>query len=174
MDPLNTPPIDTVAIARQLLLVCLTVSFGLVLRVAHDWYPFTPTFTSEKKWFGSQDIFRWILSGIFLFVIPFAYIGVVLVYVSKNPIDIPLSMPTLLETMKLVALFSLGVPFLGFYDIWQAIVRSAPSWFYSDKARETIENRFSSAFTDGRIKTMILGLIWIFGPAIFLAIAVRL
>lgn len=174
MDPVIAPTIDTAAIARQLLLVVLTVSFGLVLRVAHDWYPFTPTFTSEKKWFAGPDIFRWVFSGIFLFIIPFAYIAVVLVYVSKNPIYIPLSMPTLRETVEVLGLFSFGMPFLGFYDIWQAIVRSAPSWFYSANARETIENRYSVAFTGARIKTMMLGLLWIFAPALVFAIAMRL
>ena len=175
MNPEIVQTIDTAALARQLLLVCLTVSFGLVLRVAHDWYPFTPTFTStERKWVGCPDIARWVLSGLLLFVVPFAYIGVVLVYVSKHPIHIPLSYPTFSEGVRMVALFLLGVPFLGFYDIWQAIVRSAPSFFYSPKARETIESRFSVAFTCGYIKTFLLGLFWIFGPIVIFTVALRL
>lgn len=172
---MNPSTIDTAAISRQLLLVCLTVSYTLVLRVAHDWYPFTPTFTSvEKKWMGWPDILRWGLSGIFLFLFPFAYIGIIFVYLSKNPIFIPLSFPSFTDGIKVIALFCLAIPFLGFYDIWQAIVRWCPSLFYSIMAKETIESRFSSAFSAGRLLTFLLGLVWIFGPILFLFIAVKL
>src|ERR1044071_8887948 len=173
---MSATTIDTAVLARNLLLVCLTVSLGLVLRVAHDWYPFTPTFTSvEKKWVGWPDILRWGLSGIFLFILPFAYIAAVLVYVSTNPVFyIPLSVPSIHESIRIVALFCLAIPFLGFYDIWQAIVRSCPSLFYSALAKQTIESRFSSAFTAGRIATLLLGLIWILGPVLFFYIAAKI
>ncbi|MCD6295187.1 MAG: hypothetical protein J7M20_09790, partial [Deltaproteobacteria bacterium] len=50
--------------------------FGLVLGASNKWYPFTPTYTSvKKKWVGWPDIFRWFFSGIFLFILPFSYIG---------------------------------------------------------------------------------------------------
>ena len=172
---LPSSSIDTAVLARNLLLVCLTISFGLVLGAANQWYPFTPTFTSvKKKWAGWADILRWALSGIFLFILPFTYIGVVLVYLSKNPVHIPLSLPSVREALKMVALICLGIPFLGFYDIWQAIVRSCPSLFYSDTAKQKIENRFSSAFSAGRFATLLLGLVWILGPIIFFFIAVKL
>lgn len=172
---MNSTAIDTAALARNLLLVSLTVSLGLVLRVAHDWYPFTPTFTSvEKRWVGWPDILRWGLSGIFLFIVPFAYVGTVLVYVSKSQaFYIPLSMPTIREALRIVALFLLAIPFLGFYDIWQSIVRTWPRLFYSAVAKKTIEERFSSAFTSGRIATFLIGLVWIFVPFLILAAVQR-
>ncbi len=164
---MNIQPIDSVSLARQLLLFCLTISYGLVLRVAHDWYPFTPTYTSvERKWFGLRDVLRWALSGMLLFIVPFSYFGVVMVWISKHPVSLPLSFPSLRETINIVALLCLGIPFLGFYDIWQAIVRSAPSIFYSPEARATIEAKFASAFNGGRIATFFLGLVWLAFPLV--------
>jgi hypothetical protein len=173
---MNPTTIGTPTLAWTLLLVCLTVSFNLVLRVAHDWYPFTPTFTSvEKKWMGWPDILRFGLSGVFLFILPLAYIGAALVHVSTNPaFYIPLALPSIREAIRILALFCLGLPILGFYDIWQAIVRSCPSLFYSSAAKQTIERRWSSAFTAQRIATLLIGVVWSFGPILFFYVAARL
>lgn len=156
-------------------LAAFMASFALVLRVAHDWYPFTPTFTSvDRKWMGWPDVFRWALSGLFLYVIPFAYLTLMLVQVTTSAIHIPLQRPSLSEVAKVLALFILPMPLLGFYDIWQSIVRTWPSFFYSPQARAAIESRHSSAFTAFRLGTFLLGVAWIVGPLVVFKLFVRL
>lgn len=167
--------VDTARLAQMVFLAVFSVSFALVLRVAHDWYPFTPTYTSvDRKWMGLPDVFRWALSGLFLFVMPFAYFTLMLVQVTISAIHIPLQMPSYQETARVLALFFLAIPLLGFYDIWQSIVRTWPTFFYSPQARAAIESRHSSAFTAFRLGTFFLGLAWIVGPIIVFNLALRL
>lgn len=167
--------VDTARLAQMVFLAVFSVSFALVLRVAQDWYPFTPTYTAvERKWMGWPDVFRWALSGLFLFVIPFAYFTVMLVHVTKSSIHIPLEMPSYREAARVAVLFLLPLPLLGFYDIWQAIVRTWPSVLYSPQAKAIIENRVSSAFTAGKLGTLLLGVGWIVGPIVLFQLVLRL
>mgnify|MGYP001270413040 CR=1 FL=1 len=169
----ETALIDTARLAQMVYLAEFSVSFSLVLRVAHDWFPFTPTFTSvDRQWMGWPDVRRWLLSGVLLFVVPFAYFTWMLVNVTEASIHIPLSVPTCAEAVKILGLFLLPIPLLGFYDVWQTIVRLFPTTFYSPQARTTIESRHSSAFTAGRVGTLFLGIFWIVSPiAVFFAMS---
>lgn len=147
-----------------------SIFFGLMQSAAKDWFPYSPTFTSESgKWIGWPDIFRWLLSGIFLFFAPIIFLILVLVGLSQKPppIMIPASIPSFLDTIKCFVLLSLAIPPLGLYDFWQAIVRRWPETFYSDQARKLIEERYKNAFIAGRAGTMLLGLVWFFVPTLF-------
>lgn len=148
-----------------------TVYFGAVMRAAHDWFPYSPTFTSEPgRWMGWQDVLRWALSGVFLFMAPIAYLVFVLAGLSRQPppIVIPSHLPSLWDIFSVVVLLSLAVPPLGLYDFWQAIVRRWPQAFYSEWARKKIEEKHKSAFTAGRASAVVLGCIWFFIPTLCL------
>lgn len=90
--------IDTARLAQMVFLAVFSVSLSLVLRVAHDWFPFTPTYTSvDRTWMGWRDVSRWALSGLFLFLAPFAYLVWMLVEVTKAAVHVPLSFPSVAE-----------------------------------------------------------------------------
>ena len=163
MSP-ETSLLDGGRLAQLLFLAVFSVSVSLVLRVAHDWFPFTPTYTSERQWMGWRDVLRWALSGLLLFLAPFAYLTWALVAIAKSGITIPLELPTWSHVLQVISLILLPIPLLGLYDIWQSIVRSRPTLFYSPAAIATIEGRHKTAFTASRLHAFFLGVAWIVGP----------
>lgn len=166
--------LDPSRLAQLLFLAVFSVSVSLVLRVAHDWFPFTPTYTNDKQWMGWRDVLRWSLAGLLLFVVPFCYLAWALVAIAQSGIAIPLQFPTFKQTANVLTLILLPVPLIGFYDIWQSIVRALPSVFYSPHARATIEGRHKTAFTSSRLQTFFLGLFWIAWPvALFKLVSAR-
>ena len=157
---------DPARLAQLLFLSVFSVSVSLVLRVAHDWHPFTPTYTDDRRWVGWRDLVRCLLAGVLLLIVPFVYLAWALVAIARSGIIVPLDVPTLREALGVICLILLPVPLLGFYDIWQSIVRSNPSLFYSPQARQQIEDRYAAAFTSNRLSTFILGVAWIIGPLV--------
>lgn len=155
--------LEPARLAQLLFLSVFSVSVSLVLRVAHDWYPFTPTYTDERRWWGSRDVIRWGLAGVLMFVIPFVYLAWALVAIAKSGIVVPLSFPNIREATGVIALILLPIPLLGLYNIWQSIVRSNPH-LLSPQARKKIEEKYEAAFTSNRLSTFFLGLCWIIGP----------
>ena len=165
--------IDGARLAQLLFLSVFSVSVSLVLRVAHDWYPFSPTYTADHQWMGWRDVLRWGFAGILLFVVPFAYLAWALVAIAKSGIEVPHSWPTAFQALQVVALICLPVPLLGFYDIWQSIVRSRPTLFYSPAAIAVIEARHKTAFTAARLQAFLLGILWILAPVAFFVVVTQ-
>lgn len=155
---------DTARLAQLLFLSVFSVSVGLVLRVAHDWFPFTPTYTEDQQWMGWRDVLRWASAGILLWIVPFAYLAWALVAVTQSGITVPLHFPSVKEIAGILVLILLPIPLLGFYDIWQSIVRTWPTLLYSPHAIATIEERYRTAFTSGQFQALLLGFAWIVGP----------
>ena len=162
----EVPLIDPARLAQLLFLSAFSVSVSLVLRVAHDWYPFTPTYTDDRRWWGWRDLIRWGLAGVLMFIVPFIYLAWALVAIAKSGIVVPLTAPTLREVLGVISLILLPIPLLGFYDIWQSIVRSNPAFFYSPQASRKIEDRYDAAFTSNRLSTFFLGIAWIIVPLV--------
>lgn len=155
-------------ISQQVFLIFFAVFYGAILRVAQEWFPFTPTFTSEKgKWLGQPDIKRILFSGIFLFLAPAIYFLLVFIALSQTPppINIPTCLPSFIDLISFLILMSLIAPPFGFYDIWQAIVRRLPEKFYSKYACEQIERKFPNAFKAGCFETFKHGLFWVLVPS---------
>jgi hypothetical protein len=152
-----------------------SVFFSAVLRAANDWFPFSPTFTSENgRWVGWPDLLRWFFSGVLLFIAPVIFMVFVLVRLSAQPppVVIPTAFPTVREAIAVIVLLSLALVPLGLYDLWQTIVRRWPGVFYSEWARRKIQEKHKSAFTAGLLQTLGLACLWSLAPtACFLFIA---
>ena len=103
--------IDGSRLAQLLFLSVFSVSVSLVLRVAHDWFPFTPTYTANRQWMGWRDVLRWGLSGVLLFLAPFSYLTWALVAIAKSGIAVPQAWPTYLQALQVVALIALPAQF---------------------------------------------------------------
>ena len=153
-------------ITTELALSALAASYGgLVIPAALRWLPFTPSFTGpNSRWMGWQDIPRWFLSGLFLFLAPPLYTGALIAYLNRVGPAITFSPPSARDAAYAVAVVLLSLPVLGLYDIWQSIVRRWPRAFYSTEAVAAIERDFASAFTRGRLNTFLLGLFWLLAP----------
>jgi hypothetical protein len=142
-------------------------SFSALLRRADIWLPFTPTFTATPgKWVGWQDVLRWILAGFFLLFLPALFLIYVLLAFSQQPQALQLNLlpPSLSDIFKFAVVLSLVLPQLGFYDVWQAIVKSFPRVFYSEGAIKKIEEHYPNAFQSGHGTVVAWGLGWIFVP----------
>ncbi len=141
-----------------------------MMRRADIWFPFTPTFTAARFQAGSwRDALRYVLSGIFLILLPAAYFTGVLVVLTKEPAPfvIHFTPPALLDITKFVVVMSLVAPQLGFYDLWQAIMRASPDWFYSNHAKTEIRTHYADAFKPGRAAAAVAwGFGWIFIPTL--------
>lgn len=140
-----------------------------MLRRADIWFPFTPTFTATPgKWFGWQDALRTAFSGIFLILLPAFYFFCVLAVLAKEPapFTIHLTPPNIWDIMKFVVIMSLIAPQLGFYDLWQVLMRSLPDLFYSTDAKKRIQEHYPNAFLAGYGSTVAWGLGWICFPTI--------
>jgi len=144
--------------------------FSAILRRADLWSPFTPTFTAAPRQWGSwQDAFRFALSGIFLLLLPtLFFIYVQLVLSSRAEVLTVTLPPTLSDLSKIITVLSFVFPQLGFYNAWQAIVRSRPTLFYSDVAIRKLEDLYPNAFKAGRANTMASALVWIVIPTLAL------
>ena len=131
------------------------------------WYPFTPTFTAAPgQWVGWQDALRFALAGLFLLLLPALFFMYVQVAFSQQPqaLSIHLLPPTLSDLLKVIVVLSLVAPQLGFYNIWQVIMRSCPRLFYSDVATRKVEEHYPNAFKAGHGATMAWAFAWIFVP----------
>src|SRR6266404_426033 len=119
-----------------------SVFYSAVLRAAQEWLPFSPSFTgSKERWTGWQDWLRWGFAFVFLLFLPVCFLVFVLVQLSKpQPLMvISLDFPTARDLCRLLQLSLLVLPSLGFYDFWQALMRSWPDGFYSSASRKKIE-----------------------------------
>jgi hypothetical protein len=143
--------------------------FSAVLRKADVWFPFTPMRHSERgRWVGWKDALRWALAAIFLILFPaFYFICVIVVFTKQAGIfSIHFTPPSLSDVIKFVVTMSLIAPQLGFYDVWQAIVRSHPDLFYSNEAKSKIQEHYPNAFKAGHGATVAWGFAWIFIPTL--------
>lgn len=137
-----------------------SIGISAVLRRADIWFPFTPTFTSEPgKWVGWQDFVRIALAGCFLIFLPGVYFTCVMAALSQTPPPLSLNLadPGKGDIWTLIVLMTQILPALGFYDLWQAIMKSFPS-LYSDDARKKIQTHYKNAFTAGHGAVVAYGL----------------
>lgn len=144
-----------------------TASWGAMFRQASLWFPFTPTFTGiEGQWVGLQDAVRFALAALFILLLPGVFFIYVLLGISTHSavFSIYPVPPSLADAWKIFIVFSLLAPQLGFYNVWQVIVRSCPKCFYSETAINQIKVHYPNAFKSGHGATMAWALIWIFVP----------
>lgn len=121
---------------------------------------------------GINDFIRWLLAGFFLLFLPAIHLTIVLITIFDNHtvFDVTRPLVSVSNIFKLLAVLILIVPLLGFYDIWQAIVRST-KWFYSQSAIDSLERLYPNAFNHQVLATGIFGVALVFAPiAIFLAL----
>ena len=143
--------------------------FSAMLRRADIWFPFTPTFTDTPgKWFGWKDALRTAFSAIFLILLPALYFFCVLAVLTKKqaPFTIHLIPPNIWDIAKFGVIISLIAPQLGFYDLWQVLMRSLPNLFYSSYAKKRIQDNYPNAFMAGRGATVAWGFGWICVPTL--------
>jgi hypothetical protein len=146
-----------------------TLIWGQVLGRANLWYAFTPTDLGKGgKFVDLRDLIRWPLSLIFLIILPVLYLFILYSYyfVNKNIQSINPWDLHALDILKLVQLCLFLPPLLGFYNIWQCIVRLAPKTLYHEYAIAKIRDLYPNAFlrNGGIPKTALLGLGWILLP----------
>ena len=149
---------------QLLFLAAFSASISLILRVALDWYPFTPTNTHDEQWMSWRDLCRVVLAGVFLFVGPFCYLIWAVTAIAKSGIVVSTDLPSVRQAVDTLSIILLPVALLGLYDIWQCIVRTWPTIFYTPHGRTLIENRHGTAFSSGRLQTFLLGIFWIGFP----------
>jgi hypothetical protein len=141
--------------------------YAALLRRADLWKPFTPTLTSVPgKWVGLSDSIRWMLSFLFLLLIPAVYFTYTQLFIRDQAAIFSVGRfpPKFIDLWRIFVVVTLAAPPVGFYCIWQAIVRSAPKFFYSDLAIEAITKEYKNAFDFGHGATIAWGLTWIFLP----------
>ena len=132
----------------------------MTLRVAHDWLPFTPSYTDDKKWWGWRDIARFFTAGVFLYVLPFFFAAYMLVSLNSFGHYFDFSRLQAFDALRIMCLLLLGVFPFGLYVIWQALMKMAPSLFYSDSAIKRIEDKFPAAFHGNTLSTLLFGVFW--------------
>lgn len=148
-----------------------TVFYGLLLTRTLEWLPFTPSFSSTcRKWVGWRDLFRWFLAAVFLIFMPVVfYLYVLHALVGEVPaFKLPQQFWNARTFMTLGIIIVMILPPLGFYDLWQVIVRTWPKTFYSTEAQKQIEDKYSSAFEAGKAITFAIALILITFPLMLL------
>ena len=152
---------------RLVLAAFYAAGMAAVWRRADVWYPFTPTLTATAgKWVGWRDAFRWLLSVVFFVLLPALYFLYVQIALARQstPLMVQFTPPSGRDLIKFVVIMSLIAPPLGFYDLWQAIMRALPDLFYSSEAKRKIKSVYPSAFDAGHGATIAWGLLWIFVP----------
>jgi hypothetical protein len=142
--------------------------FSIMMSRADIWFPFTPTFTATPgRWVGWQDALRWALSGIFLILLPAAYLLCLILVLTQEPAPLTFDFtpfPSLWSITKFVVIMSLVAPQLGFYDLWQALMCALPKVFYSPDAVPKIQKYYPNAFKTGRRAAVAWGLFWFSVP----------
>ena len=90
---------------------------------------------------------RWARSAIFLIVLPALYLLYVQIALARQPVLVAVHVtpPSVRDAFKFVVVMSLIAPPLGFYDLWQALVRALPDLFYSADAKERIQSHYPNA-----------------------------
>ena len=83
---------------------------------------------------------------------------------SPPPLELPSGMYDWNGIIDIVILVSLGMPFMGLYNIWQTIVRSWPRIFYTKSAVDKIESVYPNAFSCGNLTSFVSGIIYITIP----------
>jgi hypothetical protein len=143
--------------------------FSAILRRADIWFPFTPTMTHVPgRWIGFNDLIRRVFSAVFLLIAPAVYLSCVLVELSHHAqkVNLDVREATLGDAFRALVVFLMVIPPLGFYDMWQGIVRSS-RWFYSGKAIAKIEEVYPNAFKSGAIAAFVEGLLCVLVPIVF-------
>lgn len=160
---------NQIMILRYALTAFYAGGWSAIMRRADIWYPFTPVYSMETgRWVGLRDAFRFALSTFFFVILPAAYLIYSEYALSRNPppFFIRLLPPSFGDALKILVVLSLVAPQLGFYDIWQVIMRSRPGWFYSEGAIARIREHYPSAFETGHGATMAWALTWILVPTL--------
>jgi hypothetical protein len=146
-----------------------TFAWARVSSRADLWYAFTPTDLGKNgKYLDWRDLIRWPLSAMFLVLLPMFYLLIIYAYyfISKSTQSIsPLDLKAV-DAWKIVQLALFLLPLLGFYNLWQCIMRSLPSTFYNKYALDKIEQLYPASFqrNGGIPKTAFLGLLYIATP----------
>lgn len=153
-------------ISNQVFAIFFAVFFGAILRVAQDWFPFTPAGVSDPH--CRRDIYRILMSLLFLVLLPAMYFTWVMVKLSTEPPPIILPHSLLSkEAIKFLLLLLLILPPLGLYDLWQFFVRWKPSTFYPDSTRQRVQQRVPNAFTESK-SAIIAGIPCLLPAIVFL------
>ena len=148
-------------------------TYAAVLRKADLWYPFTPTYTDTPgQWMGHSDALRWALAFALLIVLPAIYFSCIQLVIVTYPAVLSSGRlpPTLLDLLRIVLLTFLTLPALGFYNLWQAIVRSYPQRMYSQEYIAKIKSHYQNAFVVRPASAVFLALAYIAGPILLLMI----
>lgn len=121
---------------------------------------------------GISDAARWALAFAFLIIVPAIYFSCIQLFIVTYPTVLSTGRfpPTAGDIGKIALLTLLTVPNLGFYNIWQAIVRSYPAKFYSPMAMKKIALQYRNAFDVRPAETCFTAIAYIAVPLLLLAI----